>query len=385
MTTALTVDQRLHLITRHTAELLGADRLRAYLEKNIPVKHYIGFEISGEIHLGSGLICMSKLVDFQKAGVQVTVFLADWHSWINDKLGGDADLIRRMARGYFQEGMTACIAALGGDPSKVEFVLGSELYAKHSSYWDTLIEVSKNTTLARVMRSITVMGREEGEAVDFAKLIYPPMQAADIFAMGITLAHAGEDQRKAQVIALDCAEQMKRNGIKGPDGKLLKPVAVHHPLLMGLQLPPGTTITPGMSAEDIKAIMVKAKMSKSVAGSAIYITDDPKQIQKKINKAYCPPDDVVWNPVLNWARTLHFQLDRGPLKINRPEQYGGPVQYDSYAALEQAYKDQTLFAGDLKAGVAGSLIELLAPVRAHFQTPERAAMLSEMQKVKLTR
>lgn len=385
VTASLSIDERLNLITRNTAEVLGADRLRSYLEKGIPVKHYIGFEISGEIHLGSGLVCMSKLVDFQKAGVQVTVFLADWHSWINDKLGGDADLIRRIARGYFQEGMTACIKALGGDPSRVEFVLGTELYAKHPSYWDTVIEVSKNTTLARVLRSITVMGREEGEAVDFAKLIYPPMQAADIFAMNVTLAHAGEDQRKAQVIALDCADQMKRNGIKGPDGKLLKPVAIHHPLLMGLQLPPGVTITKEMSADDIKAIMVKAKMSKSVAGSAIYITDEPKQIQKKINKAYCPPDDVLWNPVLNWVKTLHFNLDRGPLKINRPEQYGGPVQYDSYAALEAAYQNQSLFAGDLKAGVAGSLIELLAPVREHFKDPARAQMLAEMQAVKLTR
>ncbi|HTL53327.1 MAG TPA: tyrosine--tRNA ligase, partial [Planctomycetota bacterium] len=206
-----------------------------------------------------------------------------------------------------------------------------------------------------------------------------------IFAMGITLAHAGEDQRKAQVIALDCADQMHRNGIKGPDGKLLKPVAVHHPLLQGLTLPPNTTITKEMSAEDIKAIMVKAKMSKSVAGSAIYITDEPKQIQKKINKAYCPPDDVVFNPVLNWAKTLHFQLDRGALKIDRPAQYGGPVSYATYAELEAAYAAGSLFAGDLKAGVAQSLIQLLEPVRAHFADPARAAMVAEIQKVKLTR
>ncbi|MGH7143257.1 MAG: tyrosine--tRNA ligase [Planctomycetota bacterium] len=381
----MSLDQRLDLIRRNTAELLGADRLRAYLEKGLPIKHYIGFEISGEIHLGSGLVCMSKLVDFQKAGLQTTVFLADWHSWINDKLGGDADLIRRIARGYFAEGMKACIAALGGDPTQVEFVLGSDLYAQHPTYWDTVIEVSKNTSLARILRSITVLGREEGEAVDFAKLIYPPMQAADIFAMGITLAHAGEDQRKAQVIALDCAEQMQRNGIKGPDGKLLKPIAVHHPLLMGLTLPPGVTITKDMSQEDIKAIMVKAKMSKSVAGSAIYITDEPKLIQKKINKAYCPPDDVLWNPVLNWARVLHFQLNRGALNIDRPAQYGGPVSFATYADLETAYQSGSLFAGDLKAGVAQSLIELLKPVREHFAAPDRAAMLAEMQKVKLTR
>ena len=148
-------------------------------------------------------------------------------------------------------------------------------------------------------------------------------------------------------------------------------------------LAPGRTRLPG--AGRVGLSRNRRPLAQPVAGSAIYITDEPKQIQKKINKAYCPPDDVVFNPVLNWAKTLHFQLNRGPLQIDRPAQYGGPVSFATYAELEAAYAAQTLFAGDLKAGVAASLVRLLEPVRAHFAAPERAAMLAEIQKVKLTR
>ena len=102
----------------------------------------------------------------------------------------------------------------------------------------TMVDVSKNTSLARMMRSITIMGRKEGDAVDFAKLIYPPMQVADIFAQGINMPHAGIDQRKAQVIARDVALKLKENALFDKQGKKIKPVAVHHHLLLGLGKPP---------------------------------------------------------------------------------------------------------------------------------------------------
>ena len=41
-----------------TEELLIGGSLDNFLRKDIPLKHYIGFEISGKIHLGTGLICM---------------------------------------------------------------------------------------------------------------------------------------------------------------------------------------------------------------------------------------------------------------------------------------------------------------------------------------
>ena len=163
--------KRFELIKRNTEEVMTEEDLKELLESGIKIKHYIGFEISGKIHLGTGLMCMSKIKDFMDAGIECSIFLADWHSWINDKLGGDRERIKRVAVEYFKEGMEASLKCLGGDPKKLKFVLGSDLYHNNDDYWITVVEVSKNTSLSRMMRSITIMGRKEGEAVDFAKLI----------------------------------------------------------------------------------------------------------------------------------------------------------------------------------------------------------------------
>ena len=93
------VDARLALIERNTVEVMGRDELARLLETGAEIRHYICLEISGLIHLGTGLMCMSKVADFQRAGITCSVELADWHTWINDKLGGDLDWIREVAGG----------------------------------------------------------------------------------------------------------------------------------------------------------------------------------------------------------------------------------------------------------------------------------------------
>lgn len=82
-----------------TEEILTDERLKELVISNKTLRHYIGFEISGYVHLGTGLLCMSKVADFQKAGIEPTIFLADFHSWINNKLGGDLNTIQQVAGG----------------------------------------------------------------------------------------------------------------------------------------------------------------------------------------------------------------------------------------------------------------------------------------------
>ena len=231
------VAERFDLIKRRTEEVLTDEDLKLYLETDVPLNHYIGFEISGKVHLGTGIVCMSKIKDFIDAGANCTVFLADWHSWINDKLGGDREQIQKIAVGYFKEGLKACLKAVGADPEKVKFTLGTDLYHNNDSYWETFIDVCKNTTLNRMHRSITIMGRKLGEGVDFAKLLYPAMQVADIFIQNVSLAHAGYDQRKAHVVARDVALKMKKNNLVDNSGEKIKPICVHHHLILGLTKP----------------------------------------------------------------------------------------------------------------------------------------------------
>jgi tyrosyl-tRNA synthetase len=361
------------LITRNLEEVLTRDDLERLVRTKTPLRHYIGFEISGKIHLGTGLVCMGKVKDFVDAGVECTIFLADWHSWINDKLGGDRDTIRRTAYDYFAEGLKASFRALGGDPAKLNFVLGTDLYHNNDDYWATFIDVSKNTTLARMQRSITILGRREGESVDFAKMLYPAMQVADIFTMHVNIAHAGMDQRKAHVIARDVASKMRVNALRGGDGEQISPVCVHHPLLLGLKKPP-IWPPPEGNLTDFYASM---KMSKSDKNSALFIHDSEDEVRTKVRKAFCPPDSVQFNPMLDWVRKLIFARD-GEFRIARSEAHGGALSFTSPDEVDQAFISGALHPADLKNGVADWLVETLRPAREAFASEDKQRLLAEL-------
>ena len=162
----MNIQEKIEIIKRNTEEIMTEYDLKILLESGTKLKHYIGFEISGKPHLGHGLVCMSKVKDFVDAGIDCSVFLADWHSWINDKLGGDKEVIKKVAVNYFKEALIAAYKCVGGNPKDLKFILGSELYHNNDKYWESVIDISKHTTLNRIERSITIMGRKEGEGID---------------------------------------------------------------------------------------------------------------------------------------------------------------------------------------------------------------------------
>ena len=365
-TTQPDINERAQLITRNLEEVIGADEVKTLLAQNLPLRHYIGFEISGRLHLGTGLMCMQKIRDLQRAGVRSTIFLADWHTWINDKLGGDREVIKRTAVGYFKEGLKASLKALGGDPDNLDFVLGTELYHNNDQYWETLIEVSKNTTLSRIMRSVSIMGRNEGDSIDFAKLMYPPMQVADVFMLRANIAQGGMDQRKAHVIARDVALQLNVSPLCDASGNKIKPIAIHHHLLLGLQKPDVWPVPP----DKLREIWTSMKMSKSKPKTAVFVHDEPDEIRAKMKKAFCPPNEIEFNPVLDWADHLIFTMDSPKLEIKRTPANGGDVTFDTFAELQETYKGGTLHPMDLKEAVAQAIIDILEPVRKHFAEHE---------------
>ncbi|HLY29029.1 MAG TPA: tyrosine--tRNA ligase [Aggregatilineales bacterium] len=368
--------RRVELITRYCEEVIGADELPALLEQGMPLRHYIGLEISGRLHLGTGLMVMQKVRDLQMAGVQCTIFLADWHTWLNDKLGGDRQAIKQIAGGYFKEGLKASLAALGGDPDNLEFVLGSDLYHDNDQYWETLVEVCKNTSLNRIERSISIMGRSEGESVDFAKLLYPPMQVADVFMLRVNIAQGGMDQRKAHVIVRDVAKSLKICPLTDAKGNVIKPVAIHHHLLLGLSKPPEWPVDP----EKLRELRTQMKMSKSKPDSAVFIHDSPDEIRRKIRKAFCPPE-TDFNPVLDWAEHLIFHNNEQGLHVERTPENGGNVDFATFEELRDTYAAGKLHPGDLKNAVAQSLIDMLEPVRKRFEQDDLKAMWSDLEKL----
>src|SRR5690349_8930987 len=132
----MTTDEKLALITRNLEETLTEEELRKLIESETPLKHYIGFEISGKLHLGY-LFTLLKVKDMQDAGAETIMFLADYHSAINDKLGGDLSVLKKVANGYFTDAIKALFQSIGGDPNKLKFILSSDLYSAHPDFWMT--------------------------------------------------------------------------------------------------------------------------------------------------------------------------------------------------------------------------------------------------------
>ncbi len=364
-----------------TEELLTEERLREYLNQGIKLRHYIGLEISGYVHIGTGIICMEKVADFQRAGIETIVFLADYHSWINRKLGGDLDTIKRVAGGYFKEALKQSLKVVGGDPDKTRFIMGSELYEKEGlKYFENVIKVSMKTTLSRVRRSITIMGRKRGGSLDFAQLIYVPMQVADIFTLKVNLAHGGIDQRKAHVIAIDVGE--KAFGYK--------PIAVHHHLIMGLDLTSKewkAIIKAKMEGrrEVFEDSVIEIKMSKSRPGSAIFIHDSEDEIKMKIRKAFCPFKQVEFNPIIE---ILEYIISRNISEdeiVIVNEKTGEKMSFESFDEVKRAYGEGKIHPLDLKNYVAEKLIELLKPIRKHFREGSGKSLIEEMESIRITR
>ncbi len=343
--------------------------LKQLIESGKPLKHYIGYEVSGILHIGQGLYTMMKIKDLQEAGVEVTVFLADWHAWLNKKLDGKLETITKVGKEYLAEAFRAGALCVGADPEKINFVLGSELYQKLGlDYWATMIKVSKATTLSRMLRSTTIMGRKESEVTDSAMLIYPAMQSADIFMMGINIAHAGTDQRNVHIVARDCAEELR----------FQKPVAIHAHLLQGLLSP---VIIEDLQTGKKNLDPEASKMSKSKPNSTISLHDLPETIKQKINEAYAPEGAVEFNPILDWVKHLIFYDPNTTFVIKRDEKWGGDLSYTNYQDLEKDYADKKLHPQDLKVAVSEWLIAKLEPARKYFEDPKRKAALEEIERL----
>lgn len=362
-------NEKIRLITRNCQEILTEDDLKKLIENGTEIQHYIGFEISGMVHLGTGLISMGKIADFLKAGVKCKIFLADFHSYLNNKLGGNWENIRIATEEYFKTGLIASLKCFGVEENQVEFITGKELYEKNPQHWETFMEVGKHVTLSRNLRSISIMGKTQGTDVNMATLFYPPLQVADIITMRVNLAHAGMDQRKAHVIVRDVAKKLVINPLKDVNGEVIAPVAIHQNLIAGLTGPEA-----GKNDEE------SLKMSKSKPGSAVFIHDTPDEIRDKIRKAYGPPKVVEYNPLINWVQTLVFWGEKdGYFKISRPEKFGGNIEYTNVDKLVEDYKNGDLFPLDLKNGLADWLIEKLKPAREYFERPEAKAGLEKMK------
>lgn len=357
------MERRLELISRSpTEEIITEDDLRTLLETKQKPAAYDGFEPSGLLHLGSGILRAIKINDMLDAKIKFILWIADWFGYINNKMGGDMELLKKTGE-YFIEGWRAC----GVDTKKVQVLWTSDA-VKDPDYWKGVIDVAKVATVKRTIRASPIMGRSEAEMRYTAQLIYPMMQAWDPFYFKADILQLGMDQRSATILSKEIAAKIGQT----------PRVCVHHHLLAGLQK------TKGRMGQETATLQIEDKMSKSKPQTAIYIHDSKKDVEGKINSAFCPAKIVDGNPVLEiWKYIIFRKFESRTIK--RPAKFGGNVEIRDYKELETLYKKGDLHPLDLKKETANTVNEILVPVRKHFAKGKAKKLYETVKNAKITR
>lgn len=348
-------EEKLKLIKQVGEEIIGEEELVELLKTKKKIIAYDGFEPSGRIHIAQGLLRAINVNKLTKAGITFRFWVADWFGLLNNKMGGDLEKIQTIGK-YFIEVWKAC----GMDLTHVEFIWTSKFIKEHPEYWETVLKISMNVTVQRILRCGQIMGREESTNNPASQIFYPIMQAADIHHLEADITQLGMDQRKVNMVAREIFPKLG----------FAKPIVVSHHMLMGLSQPPTTDKTGADRA-------IELKMSKSKPDTAIFMTDSPQEVERKFKKAYCPEKQVADNPILEYCKYIIFEkCDQ--FIIERPEKYGGNITFTSYEELEKAFVIGNLHPSDLKVAAAKHINDLLIPVREYFEKNKEAKKLKEL-------
>ena len=352
----MNTNEKIEIIKSFAEEIVTEEELKKLFQSKKKISAYDGFEPSGQIHIAQGLlraITVNKMTDL---GIHFKFWVADWFSMLNNKLDGDLEKIKIVGE-YFIEVWKAC----GMDLDKVEFIWASDFIKQHPEYWETVLKLSMNSTVQRVLRCGQIMGREESTSNPSAQILYPLMQAADIHHLGVDIAQLGLDQRKVNMLARDVFPKL---GLKPP-------IAIHHKMLLGLQFK-------GSKEKGIER-KIELKMSKSKPETAIFMADTKEDVIRKLNKAYCPEAQEEDNPVLEYAKYIIFEKFKS-ITIERPEKFGGNLEIGSYEELRNLYLNKKIHPLDLKNAVATYINLCLEPVRNHFEKNKKAKELQKKVK-----
>ena len=167
--------------------------------------------------------------------------------------------------------ITKDLLAIGLDPNKVNFFIQSKIpeIAELTVYYSNLVTVARlqrNPTVKTEISQKKELFGNSGESITYGFLGYPVSQAADITAFKGELVPVGEDQLP---LIEQCREIVRKfNSIYGMTLKEPEPYLSENKRIKGLD--------------------GNEKMGKSL-GNAIYLSDSPEEITKKVMSAVTDP------------------------------------------------------------------------------------------------
>ncbi len=191
---AQTIDEKIHLITRNLAEVMGNEnaiaKIRTILEER-DLKIYWGTATTGAPHIAY-FVPMSKIADFLRAGCEVTILFADLHAFL-DNTKSRWDLIE-LRVSYYQHIIKCMLKSIGVPLEKLNFVRGTS-YQFSEKYSFDMYRLTSITT----ERNAKKAGAEVVKQVEspfISGMLYPLLQALDEQYLNVDAQFGGVDQRK---------------------------------------------------------------------------------------------------------------------------------------------------------------------------------------------
>ncbi len=280
---------------------------------------FSGTRATGRLHLGNYFGAVKGYIDLQNDSKYECIYMAvDVHTITTPY---DSKTLAIATR----EIITDYLAA-GLDPEKAAITVQS-LVPEHvelAFLFSSVVSVAKMQHLPTFKDKV----KQHPDNVTMALLNYPTLMAADILAYKAALVPAGLDQEPHIEVTREIARRM--NDLYGTDFPETKRITTP------------TQYVPSLTGE--------GKMSKSVEGSSINLTDDLAVIKKRL--ASCPTDSGKGKEVPKNGGVANL--------LTFVEIFQGLERKKAY---ESDYLNQGLRYGDLKAELAQAIFDRLAPIR----------------------
>lgn len=279
-----------------------------------------GIRSTGNLHLGNYLGALKNFIKMQDEN-KCYFFIADYHSLTTHP---DPKLLHQNVKNVLTEYLAA-----GIDPDVSTIYIQSDVPEVCELY--LLLNMHAYMGELAKTSSFKEKARKQPENVNAGLLTYPTLMAADILIHNADKVPVGKDQEQHLEMTRKFARRF--NNFYGVE-LFKEPVAYNF----------------GQELVKIPGLDGSGKMGKS-EGNCLYLTDDPKTIEKKVKRALTDSGPTAPNSEKSECIENLFTI----LKIvSTPE---------VVAHFEEKWNTCQIRYGDLKGQLAQDIIALLNPIR----------------------
>lgn len=285
-----------------------------------------GIRPTGNLHLGNYFGALRNFVEMQHQ-YNCYFFIADYHSLTThptpENIQGN---VRSVLAQYLAAGL---------DPEKATIYIQSDVPEVIELY----LYLNMNAYLGELERCTSFKDkiRQQPENVNAGLLTYPTLMAADILIHRADFVPVGKDQEQHLEMARTFGNRFNR--------------------LYGKEyFPEPQAFNFGRELVKIPALNGAGKMGKSEGeDSTIFLTDTPKQIEKKVKRAVTDsgptePNSPMTEPIDNLFQLMNI--------VSKPE----TIEF-----FKEKYNDCTIRYGDLKKQLAEDMIAFVNPIREKIE------------------